>query len=81
MKAIEVFSGKKRTSGSITIVFSFRRRTTAAIRMRVTETAVNIDRQVPRNMVTAKPFTGPEPNRKSRLVAISDVTLASTMVE
>jgi hypothetical protein len=32
-------------------------------------------------MVTAKPFTGPEPNMKSRLVAISDVTLASTMVE
>ena len=81
MKEIEVLSGKKRTSGSILIVFSFWRRTTSVISTRTTATAVNIDRQVPRIMVTAKPRTGPEPNMNSRLVAISEVTLASTMVE
>jgi hypothetical protein len=32
-------------------------------------------------MVTAKPRTGPEPNQKSRTVAMRAVTLESTMVE
>ncbi len=45
-----------------------------------TETAVNIEIAMPSPMVTAKPRTGPEPNQNSSAVAISAVTLESTMV-
>ena len=45
-----------------------------------TETAVNIEMAMPSPMVTAKPRTGPEPNQNSSAVAISAVTLESTMV-
>ena len=47
---------------------------------RTTVTAVNIEMAMPRAMVTAKPRTGPDRTQNSRRVAISVVTLESTMV-
>jgi hypothetical protein len=70
-----------RTSGSMSSVFSRRRRTTSPMMTRTTATAVNIEIAMPSIMVTAKPRTGPEPTMNSSAVAISVVTLASTIVE
>ena len=68
-------------SGLISIFLSFLLPATHTIAMRTIATAVNIEMMMPRPMVIAKPRTGPEPNQNSRTVAISVVTLLSTMVE
>src|SRR6185503_11189040 len=59
---------------------SFRPPNTAFTMERVPMMAVNSEVMMPSVSVTAKPFTGPEPNRNSMKAAISVVTWASTMV-
>ncbi len=44
-------------------------------------TDVNIDVTMPIIIVTAKPFTGPEPKKNSTNAAMNVVTFASTIVE
>jgi len=81
MNDMDVPFGARRMSGSILRVFKPRRRTISVMSTRTTATAVNIEIAIPRNMATANPRTGPEPNMNSSVVAISDVMFASIMVE
>ena len=48
--------------------------------MRVNIIAVNIDVAIPIASVTAKPRTGPDPNRNNKIAAIKVVILASIIV-
>ena len=54
--------------------------THSAMIMCTTETAVNMEMTMPSPIVTAKPRTGPDPRANSMVVAISVVTLESTIV-
>ena len=85
MLVISGFQQYRATSSlaqAIEEVISIEGRVTEAVRWRgSTETAVNMEMAMPRPMVTANPRTGPEPNQNSKIVAISAVTLLSTMVE
>ena len=47
---------------------------------RVTEIAVNMDTIKPTAIATAKPRTGPLPNKNNKLMAMSEVMLESRMV-
>ena len=57
-----------------------RRRSQVTIISRVTMMAENIDVTSPMASVTAKPRTGPDPNRYSSTAAMKVVRLASMMV-
>ena len=48
--------------------------------LRDTITALNSEVRMPRHSTTAKPLTGPEPNKNSASPAISVVTLESSIV-
>ena len=77
----ECFHKPSASSGSMRNCLGRRQRSQVAMIALTTDTAVNREIAMPSPMVTAKPRTGPEPNQNSRAVAISAVTLESTMVE